>query len=98
MREITRPEAVAHYFYFSGQGFKLIFRYYSLSALFKKPNSVEIPKAEFIKYQYEKKMLGLRSYLVLYQQTQNGIAKYPPISISLLKKRETADLLKFLKK
>jgi hypothetical protein len=87
-----------NYFYFSDQGLKLIFRYYSLSSLFRKPNSIEIPKNEFVKCQYEKKIIGLRRYLVLYQQTKDGIAKYPRISISLLKKQEIDGLSNHLKK
>jgi hypothetical protein len=85
-----------HYFYFSEQGAKLVFRFYSLSSLFKRPNSIEIKKNEFHKFQIENKLLGFRQYLLLYQQMPGGIAKYPPISISLLRKSEKKDLFNTL--
>lgn len=86
------------YFNFTDQGQKLTFRYYSLSALFRQPHSVEIPKNEFVKAELRKKLLGLRQYVILFQQTQNGLAKYPPLSISLLKKQEKQDLINILTK
>ena len=82
-----------HYFYYSDLSpSKLVFRFYSLAPLSKRQNSIEIRKDEFYKFMPEKKMLGLRKYLVLYQKTPKGIAKYKPISISLLKKSEMQDL------
>ncbi|HEY4789452.1 MAG TPA: hypothetical protein VIH57_25555 [Bacteroidales bacterium] len=82
-----------HYFYYSDLSpSKLVFRFYSLAPLSKRQNSIEIRKDEFHKFALEKKMLGLREYLVLYQKTPRGIAKYKPISISLLKKSEKNDL------
>jgi hypothetical protein len=76
-----------HYFYYSDiSPSKLIFRYYSLAPLSKRQNSIEIRKDVFYKFEILKKLLGLRCYLVLYEKTPKGAAKYPPISISLLKK------------
>ena len=81
-----------HYFYYSDQSLKLVFRYYSVASLVKKPNTIEIKKNEFSKFQIEKGLLGLRKYLILYQNTPKGVAKYPPISISMLKKAQEKDL------
>jgi hypothetical protein len=77
-----------NYFYYTDQRLKLVFRYYSVASFISNPNSVEIKKTDFLKFEVEKKLLGLRKYLILYQKTPKGVAKYPPISISLLKKAE----------
>jgi len=87
-----------HYFYYSDQSLKLVFRYYSIATFFRKPTSIEIKKDTFLKFQIEKKLLGLKKYLILYQKTPKGVAKYPPISISLLKKVEERDLSASLSK
>ncbi len=82
-----------HYFYYSDLSpSKLVFRFYSLAPLSKRQNSIEVRKDEFYKFAFTEKMFGLRQYLVLYQKTPKGIAKYKPISISLLKKSEKQDL------
>ena len=82
-----------HYFYYSDLSpSKLVFRFYSLAPLSKRQNTVEIRKDEFYKFGFEEKMIGIRKYLMLYQKTPKGIAKYKPISISLLKKSERHDL------
>jgi len=82
-----------NYFYYSDLSpSKLVFRFYSLAPLSKRQNSIEIRKDEFHKFAFEEKMLGMRKYLVLYQKTPKGIAKYKPISIRLLKKSEKQDL------
>jgi len=87
-----------HYFYFSDQGIKLVFRFYATSALFRKPASIEIKKDTFYKFQIEKELLGLKKYLILYQKTPKGVAKFPPISISLLNKVEELKLSDSLSK
>jgi len=76
------------YFYYMDQGLKLVFRYYSIASFIRNPNSIEIKKNEFLKFEVEKRLFGLRKYLIIYQKTPKGVAKYPPISISLLKKSE----------
>lgn len=82
-----------HYIYYSDFGpSKLIFRFYSLVPLSKKQNSIEIRKDELYDYQFMNKAFGFRRYLLLYQKTNKGIAKYPPISISMLTKSQRKDL------
>jgi hypothetical protein len=86
------------YFYFTDQSLKLVFRFYSITSFVRKPNSVEIKKTDFVKFEVTKKFMGLRKYLILYQSTAKGVAKYPPISISLLKKAEEKNLSDSLSK
>jgi len=81
-----------HYFFYNDMGGKLVFRYYSLAPLSKRLNSVEIPKDRFYNFEVVKKMLGLRVYVVLYQKMPQGIAKYPPISISLISRRQREEM------
>lgn len=83
-----------HYFYFSDLSpSKLVFRFYSLAPLSKRQNSIEIRKDEFFKFAFEEKILGLQKYLILYQKTSRGIAKYKPISISLLTDAQKQSLI-----
>jgi hypothetical protein len=85
-----------NYFYFNNNASKLIIRYYSLKPLSSEQNSLEIPKQNFQKYEIKKSWGGLRKYLIVYQKTAKGIAKYPPISISILKKKDVDQLTREL--
>ena len=80
------------YFYYNDMGIKLIFKYYSLSPMNKRQHSVEIHKSSFYSFDIEKKRFGLRMYLVLFQKMPTGIAKYPPISLGLLKKQDVDNI------
>jgi hypothetical protein len=86
-----------HYFFYNDMGGKLVFRYYSLAPLSKRQHSVEIPKDSFYKFDIVKKLFGLQIYIVLYQKTPQGIAKYPPISLGLIKSSQRNDLQTSLK-
>jgi hypothetical protein len=80
------------YFYYNDMGVKLIIKYYSLSPMNKRQHTVEIGKSSFHSFQVLKKWWGLRSYLLLYQQMPSGIAKYPPISLGLLTKKDLENI------
>lgn len=82
-----------NYFFFSDNGLKLIFRFYSLRPLSKRQSSIEIDKPNFISYSIKKPAFGFFRKLYLSQRMPNGtIATYPPVSISLLKKSAIAKL------
>lgn len=85
-----------NYIYYSDNGHSIIFRYYSLRIFSSRKNSIEIPKKDFIQYDFEKKIFNLKEILVLYQGIKTGVAKYPPISISSLTKEEKIKLKKSL--
>lgn len=85
-----------NYIYYSDNGHSIIFRYYSLRIFSSRKNSIEIPKKDFIQYDFEKKNFNLKETLVLYQGIKTGVAKYPPISISSLTKEEKIKLKKSL--
>lgn len=76
---------------------KFILRYYPLR--FKNVNhtSIELNKTEFSHFSIVTKYFGLLTYIVLYKDTINGLAKYPPVNITFLSKNETVNLLLSLK-
>jgi len=84
------------YFYFSNNSKNLVFRFYSLRFFSGKPKTVEISKASFWKYDIVTNFFNKKDSLVLYQKTNKGIAKYPPISLSLLSKKQKTELKRAL--
>lgn len=84
------------YFYINNNSSKIIIRYYSLKPLTSEQNSLEIDKREFQKFEISNSFGGLRKYLIIYQRTAKGIAKYPPISISILNKKDVDKLTREL--
>jgi len=86
-----------NYFNFSDNGSKLVFHYISLNLLNRKKNAVEILKSNFNGYKLKKSFFGKKIEIILYTKTKNGIAKYPPISISSLTKSQIQVLISSLK-
>ncbi len=84
------------YIYFSDDGTNLIIRYFLAGIVGGKKNSVEINKKAFSGYKIDKKLLGLNQSIILYQRMKEGIAKYPPIYISVLTKDEKAKMVNVL--
>jgi hypothetical protein len=84
------------YIYFSDDGDTIIFRYYSVSLFEGKKNSVEIGKKTFSGFTFDKKLFGVVQSITLYQRLKEGIAKYPPIFISALKRQDKDGILKSL--
>ncbi|MDR0714244.1 MAG: hypothetical protein LBF89_08305 [Bacteroidales bacterium] len=85
-----------HYFFFSNNGKNLLFRFYSLRNLHGNPKSIEISKLNFHKYDITSTFFNKKEYLILYQKTPKGIAKYPPISLTLLTKKQKTELKRAL--
>ncbi len=73
-----------NYIYYNDNEDKVIIKYYSLRPLSKKHNVIEIPKNKLEKFQFKHAILNLKHYLVLYQKMNKGIAKYPPLNVTLL--------------
>ncbi|GHT78191.1 hypothetical protein FACS189464_1210 [Bacteroidia bacterium] len=85
-----------NYLYFSNNGKNLLFRFYSLRNLHGKPKSIEIAKLNFYKYDITTAFFDKKEYLILYQKTPKGIAKYPPISLTLLSRNQKTELKRAL--
>jgi hypothetical protein len=84
------------YLSYSDEGENIIFRYYSTGFIAGNKNSVEINKKTFSGFKLEKKIFGLMQRITLYQRLKGGVAKYPPVYISALKREEKAKILKSL--
>jgi hypothetical protein len=84
------------YVYFSDEGENIVFRYYTSGMISGKKNSVEINKKVFSGYKTESRLFGLIQSIILYQQLKEGIAKYPPVYISALKREEKANVFRSL--
>ena len=84
------------YFYFSNNSKNLIFRFYTLRIISGKPKTIEISKMSFLKYDIVTDFYNKKDSLVLYQKTTKGMAKYPPISLTLLSRNQKTDLKRTL--
>jgi len=78
--------------FFSDEGEKLVFRYFTAGIVGGKKNSVEISKRTFAGYKTESGLFGLVRSIILLQQMGQGVAKYPPIYITALSKEQRARL------
>lgn len=87
---ITISEGILelNYIYFSDNKNVLTLRYFPLGYFNRKKNMIEIPVHEFSKFEIRKMIFGLKQKLILYRKIKDKDAKYPPISISLLNKKE----------
>jgi hypothetical protein len=84
------------YIYFSDEGDTIVFRHYSAGLFEGKKNSVEIGKRTFSGFTFDKKFFGLVQSVILYQRMKEGIAKYPPIYISALKRQDKDSIIESL--
>ena len=84
------------YILFSDDGDTIIFRYYTTGLFSGNKNSVEIEKRTFSGFTVDKGFLGLIQSVTLYQRMKEGVAKYPPIFISALKRKDRETVLESL--
>jgi len=84
------------YIYFSDEGDTIIFRYYASGLIEGKKNSVEIGKKTFSGFTLDKNFFGLIQSITLYQRMKEGVAKYPPVYISALKRQDKESILESL--
>jgi hypothetical protein len=84
------------YISYSDEGDFIVFRYFTAGIVGGKKNSVEISKLSFAGYKKESGFLGLVQRIILFQQLAEGVAKYPPIYISILNHKERAKVLNSL--
>ena len=87
-----------HYIYFTDEGKKLIFRFYSMRMFQGTKKAIEIPKDLFIKYDIKMSFFKIKTQLILYQKHQKEIIKYPPLNITLLNKDEKQNIFNSLNK
>jgi hypothetical protein len=87
-----------NYIIFKETDNSIIFRYYPLHPFHDKFKSIEIPKNKLSHIVIKESVFGLKSSLELYQITNQGIAKYPPLSISALKKEQKSIIFELCQK
>ncbi len=76
------------YIFYNTDGPKIIIRYTSLQPLTAGNFSIEVPKKDFVKAEIVKSHLGIRKSLLIYVRTAQGVAKFNPVSLSILSKNE----------
>ncbi len=76
-----------NYIFYSDTGSNFILRYFSLRPLHSRKNAIEFNKKEFENYEIKKSLAGLNESVIIYRKTSKGVAKYPPVSITALDKK-----------
>ncbi|MGD0582386.1 MAG: hypothetical protein ABR974_05510 [Bacteroidales bacterium] len=84
------------YISYSDDEEKIVIRYFNAGIVGGKKNSVEINKSDFAGYRRDKQFFGLIQSITLFHQYPQGVAKYPPVFISNLSRKERARLLNSL--
>ena len=81
-----------NYIFYSDTGNNFILRYFSLRPLHDRKNAIEFNKKEFENYEIKKSLAGLNESVIIYRKTSKGVAKYPPVSITALDKKNREKL------
>lgn len=81
-----------HYFYLNEENSKLVFRFYTSHPLIRTYKAFEIQKSNLADFEIRESVFGLKKELILKISTKKGTGEYPPLSISLLNKRELSAL------
>lgn len=84
------------YIFYNSDGLKIIMRYTSLQPLSAGNFSIEIPKRDFVKAEIVTTHIGLRKNLVFYVKTTQGIAKFKPVSLTILTKSQIDSIMEEL--
>jgi hypothetical protein len=84
------------YISYSDEGENIVFRYFTSGIVGGKKNSIEISKISFSGYKIETRFFGLIQSIILFQKFQEGVAKYPPVYISVLNPEEKSKIIKSL--
>lgn len=87
-----------NYIYFSDSDDHIILRYFSMSIFNKKKHSIEIPKDVFGGYQLVSSLKGLKHKIILMEKVKDKTAKYMPVSLSSLNKKQLKQLITTLDK
>jgi hypothetical protein len=72
---------------------RLVIRYFRLGLIGDKSRKeIVIPTRQFYRYEIQSAFGGWRKELVLFQQNNQGVSKYKPISIEALSQEEQTEL------
>jgi len=78
-----------NYIYFKDDGDLIIIRYFPMRPLGRRKKAIQIPKISLAGFEIKKSLFGIKKSLILHQKTKKGNAKYPPIGITALTKKES---------
>jgi hypothetical protein len=84
------------FIYFSDDSENIVLRYFTAGVVGGKKNSVEINKNAFSGYKTESRFFGLIQSITLFQKFNEGVAKYPPVYISALRREERTKVFRSL--
>lgn len=91
---LKRPYFVSY----SDQGEMLVIRYYPISMFTSRKYSIEIPKAQFVRYELKPFLLKSQHYLILFQNFRGKVVPYPRISLSAQDREDREKMLQSLDK
>lgn len=72
--------------------------YYSVASTMRSYNTIEVPLNQLRGYEVKKKLWGMKKELIISMVSKYGLADYPPVSVTLLNKKELAQIFHVLKK
>jgi hypothetical protein len=72
--------------------------YYSVASAMRSYNTIEVPLKQLKGYEVKRKLGGMKKELIISIESKYGIADYPPVSITLLDKKELSQVLHVLQK
>jgi len=86
------------YILYSDEGDKIMFKFVSLRPFDNKRNVIKIPKNIYYGYKIQKSFFNQQEAIILMVQSKQGVAKYPPISITALTSKKKNILFSSLNK
>ena len=75
---------------------KIIIRYFSVFTINRLFQSIEFPVVNLMKAEGEKHLGGIKTDLILTVRTRQGVAVYPPVSFSAVKRKERKEIIEEL--
>jgi len=84
------------YVSYSDEDDKISFRYFTSGIIGGRKNSVEIDKRNFSGFEVKSEFFGLKRSIILFQTFREGVAKYPPVYVSGLTRKEREKVISSL--
>lgn len=93
---IYRVKLKYYFIIYDDEDDKIILRYYPFTSFSPKHLSIEMPFNSLHKIEIKKEFFNLRDELIIYQVVKKQIAKYKPIPLTGLSKKQKTELLNAL--
>jgi hypothetical protein len=84
------------YVSYSDDDDKISFKYFTSGIIGGRKNSVEINKRNFSGFEVKSEFFGLKRSIILFQNFREGVAKYPPVYVSGLTRKEREKVIRSL--